>query len=312
MNEILFVMTVDTEADHQAGDVWRRSDPLTFHSVTEGLGRRLAPRLESLGARPTFLVTYEVLGCPAAVETLGRFKNCELGTHLHGECVPPDSVECAGILPRDLQCFYPRDLERAKLASLTQRFKAAFGYRPRAFRAGAYGADGETMALLGELDYRVDSSVTPHMRWALPQGTLDFTAAPEQPYWPACDDISRPGDERQVLQVPVTVSVLRTRSFIRKRPFWLRPSVSTADQMRRVIDDYLARYRAKGNVVLNMMFHSMELVPNASPYTRTEEEAQEMLRRIERVLAFVASQGARFVTLSELAERWSKEDGHAA
>jgi peptidoglycan/xylan/chitin deacetylase (PgdA/CDA1 family) len=304
MTRIYFVITIDTEADHQNEVAWRRSDPLTFHSITEGITHRLAPVLKEYGARPTFLLTYEVLEQESVIRVLAGMQNCELGAHLHAECVPPGEVNCAGISPHGPQYLYPYDVERSKLHSLVEQFTRALGYAPRAFRAGAFGADGETLRLLAELGLDVDTSVTPNLRWNFSQGALDFSRAPEQPYFPSFDEICEPG-HGPVLEVPVTISKLRSR-LLRPRPMWLRPSTSTAEQMIRVIDDQIARHAHQGTLVLNMMFHSMEIIPNASPYTRSEAAAQEFLERIRRVLRYVQARGAEFVTLSELADAWRR------
>jgi hypothetical protein len=306
MVSILFAITIDAEADHQPTREWRRSSPLAFHSIGVGIAERLVPLFARFRARPTYLLTYEVLESREAVGALASLKDCELGAHLHGECAPPQNVDGAGIVPRDLQCLYPRDLERAKIAALVDKFKSVFGYAPRSFRAGSYGADGETMALLNELGFCVDTSVTPHMCWTHPQGILDFTRAPDQPYHPSPDDICDAGTSA-VLEVPVSISLFRSRTLIRWRPFWLRPSTATAEEMMRVIDDYCARYRHADQLALNMMFHSMEVVAGTSPYARTEQDAREVLRRIEETLAYAQSRGAEFLTLSELAERWQEE-----
>jgi hypothetical protein len=55
------------------------------------------------------------------------------------------------------------------------------------------------------------------------------------------------------------------------------------------------------DAVLNMMFHSNELVPGMSPFVRTETEATSFLDRVEDVCRHVVSRGVTPLTLSEAA-----------
>jgi hypothetical protein len=64
-----------------------------------------------------------------------------------------------------------------------------------------------------------------------------------------------------------------------------------------------ARSRSPGvPVVLNAMFHNVEVIPGASPYAETESEARTILERVAALLAFAASESMRFVSLSDVAE----------
>lgn len=306
MPRVYLVVTIDTEADHQGKDIWQHSDPLTFRSVLEGLPERLHPCFQRHKVCPTYLLSYEVLTSPECVETLAALPDCELGTHLHGEFVPPQATQnCAGAISSEIACYYETDLERAKLETLTERFDNIFQKRPRSFRSGAYGADADTLVTLQALGYWVDTSITPHILWNHVGGRLDFRRAPEQPYFPSKDNLCRPG-ELQVLEVPITISVSRSHFPAQPQPLWLRPSTSSAGQMIRVIHEYLTRYRDAEIIVLNMMFHSMEVIPSASPYTPSESAAAEFLKRIDRVLTFCHERNVQFVTLSEVHSLWNK------
>src|SRR3954469_3629410 len=145
------VITIDTEADHR-GDSWIKSSPLTFASIVEGVRKRLAPLFASAGARPTYLLTTEVLDDPASVEVLRGLSGSELGTHLHGDHVAPQAraPDPAGQTSWDFTCFYPEPIEREKIATITRQFADRFGYAPRTYRAGRYAASGRTARLLAE------------------------------------------------------------------------------------------------------------------------------------------------------------------
>jgi hypothetical protein len=71
------------------------------------------------------------------------------------------------------------------------------------------------------------------------------------------------------------------------------------------------RLLADGSPVLNMAFHSSEVLPGGSPYFKTEGQADAFLRRIRQTVAHFVGRGVEPATLSEvrppqMAERGSK------
>lgn len=315
-------VSIDTEADHRA-DSWVRTDPLTFRSVTDGIPEVLTPIFKETGARPTYLLTYEVLNDPASVETLRIVADAELGVHLHGDYVPPgtDPPGAPGTPSVDFGCWYPEALERAKLTTISEVFRDRFSAPPLSFRAGRYAASGRTLALLAELGYVVDSSVTPGLVWTNERDTwqvLDFRRAPLVPYHPDRSDLSMPG-EQPVLEVPITVlrrpgwadavviaaqHVLRRP--VRRYPLFLRPSTASWPWLRWAVGRAVVEARAEGDVWLNIMFHVMEVTPGASPYSATGRVAGRVAGRLRRLLTFLRDRGARFHTLTELAEAFER------
>ncbi len=299
MPQLFFVVTIDAECDRSPN--WRASNPLTFRSVTQGIPERLQPLFRKYAVKPTYLISSEVLEDDASVAVLRALspEEAELGAHLHGAHIEPERRyhDLAGTAAPEFQCQYPAEIEAAKLQNLTALFRARLGFAPASFRAGRFGASARTLQLIAALGYRVDTSVTPHLIW---DGQIDFRRAPEQPYLPDADDINRLGDGK-VLEVPVTIGVMRHRVILR-RARWLRPSFESAEQMIALCEMMIRNYATRPAIVLNMMFHSMEVLPNVSPYTRSDAECAALLNRIERVLQFIAARGARFVGLGELTE----------
>jgi len=254
----------------------------TFRSVVEGI-----PRLRSvwnrLSVMPVYLTTPEVLGSCDSMDVLRQEQRAgaEIGTHLH--------------IGAEFPCSVPDEHEY--LEGLTNLYAQVLGSAPRSYRAGRYGVNDRTLATLQRLGYTVDTSVTPHVNWS-PQGGPDYTAHPVQPYWV--------GD---VLEVPVTVLGAHAwwpfNGWSRYR--WLRPSIATAEQLKWIVDDAADR----GLEVLNMTFHTMELIPGASPYVRTSVGTQLYLRRVETVIAYALGKGFEPITLSDLHAVWAREGPQA-
>lgn len=302
-------VSIDCECDKGPG--WRSQRPLRFTGVTHGIARTLAPVFAHHRARPTYLISPEVLRDPASVDALAAQRDAELGTHLHGEYAEPGAFEPD--VTRAFQRDYPEPIERAKLGSLTTAFRAAFGRAPRAFRAGRFGVGRHTIGILESLDYRVESSVTPAHDWSSSGAPgLDFRGAPSQPYRP---DRYRPGvpGTSRVWEVPVTIRPRLASRLPVIGPWvgrwidgrWLRPTRTGAAQLIAIARDEVrdARRRRPGApVVLHAMFHNVEVVPGASPYAATAAEAQAIVDRLAALLGFAAREGIRVIGLSDVPE----------
>lgn len=321
---IYLAITIDTECDKGPG--WLIQRPLRFRSVVEGIPERLEPIFREFGARATYLLSPEVMQNDECVAVLKKanYHGAELGTHLHGEFIEPHTVfetDTTWVM----QNTYSREVESKKLKNLTQLFIDRFGYSPRSFRAGRFGIGQNTLPILANLGYWVDSSVAPFSQWADKGGSVEFFGVPTQPYFPSDENYKRRGS-LSILEVPVTTgnswydyfpqSILRliprypklwggfTKQFGMKSKLkvsWLRPTFPSIsfDDIRNLLLTQLNRYN-NGNVFLVMMFHNVDIVPGCSPYAHNESDAKLFLRRLAQTLEFVQHCQAHFVTLSEM------------
>jgi hypothetical protein len=304
MGEVFLTVSIDCECDKGRG--WRSQRPLAFVGVSDGVGERLQPLFEKYGAKPTYLLSPEVMRDEKSVDLFSALgSRAEIGTHLHGEYAEPGAFEPE--VTRVFQRDYPRETEREKLQSTTNAFVSAFGRQPKSFRAGRFGVGANTIGLLEELGYAVDSSVTPFMRWGDAGSTFSFERAPTQPYRPSANAPERIGSAKLV-EVPVTI---RPHFFGRLpifgkyvEPRWLRPTRGSGTQLVDVAREEIREAQRAASdrpVVLNAMFHNVEVIPNGSPYAATEGEARAILERLETLLVFAKSQAIHFVGLSDIA-----------
>jgi hypothetical protein len=300
-------MCVSIDCERDKGRRWRVKRPAAFAGVHDGIARRLHPLFRAFGVTPTYLLSPEVLRDTASVDCLAHLPGAfELGTHLHAEYVGPDADDEAESTM--FQAALAPGVERAKLEALTELFIDGFQRRPRSFRAGRFGIGSASLPILADLGYEVDSSVTPLLDWSRTgAGGPSFVEAPLVPYRP---DPARPGrrappGEGGLWEVPVTiragwwqrVPVLGPR--LPRR--WLRPTWGTGRNLvalaRRVL-----REASDRPVVLNVMFHNIEVVAGASPYARDERQAAAILRRLAALLAFTRDAGVRSVGLGQVPE----------
>ena len=193
---VILVVTVDTECDK--GPAWRTQFPLSFRSVTDALPEVLMPLFRRHGVVPTLLLSPEVIRNDESARVLEGLRDCELGTHLHGEFIEPHA-NAGAVGTYETQCHYEPEIEREKLKNLTALFEGRFGRRPTSFRAGRFAATGRTLSYLEELGYLVDSSVTPFRTNYFQGGhTCNHWGAPLRPYRPSADDLRKRGRLRLV------------------------------------------------------------------------------------------------------------------
>ncbi len=313
-------LTVDVEEDMPG---WEITDPIRVENVAAL--QRLAAKCDELGVRPTYLCTYPTVtneGSTAILRELARRGDCELGTHLHPWNTPP----FLGVPGRDGKeqtiTYYQFELGperfRAKLENLHRAVAEVAGKPPVSFRAGRFGIDAATMRELLPLGYEVDSSVTP-LEEHMGDGGPDFRNAPQFPYRPHHDDVTRIGD-LPIVEIPVSVGFTRnlpvllqrafvkapaglhlrgllSRDFLRFLDFgWLYPARFEVEIMRSVAD-VLARL---GAPVFNVFMHSSELAPGLSGRGQDDSEVEAAFARTCDILEhLIDDHGAIPATLSE-------------
>ena len=301
VQKIFLTISIDTECDHDPS--WVRSNPITFESINEGIPNRLQTAFGSIGAVPTYLLTVEVMEDAQCVETLRSLKGeYELGTHLHPAFIEPHKKfhDYAGVDSPDFQAGYSEDIEFRKLENLSNLFVDCFGYRPTSFRAGRFGAASQSLNSLQKLGYKVDTSVTPYVRWTAPNAVADFRRAPEQPYFPAENEIVVAGHYTpdRILEAPITIMP----RLLRRTPIWFRPWFASVDQMKQIFRYQLNKHADKEIININMMFHSMEVIEKASPYPQSADEVKRFIDEMLEGLTWCKEEGVQFCGLSSLHE----------
>jgi hypothetical protein len=298
---------------------WHYSDPLGFKGVSEGIAQILQPLFNKYDIIPTYLINNVVLEDDRSVKTFlhlpGKY---ELGTHLHPEFIEPQKkyTDYAGKKGEANCCFYPPQIEFEKIKNITLLFENRFGFRPASFRAGRYSAGSNTMQSLANLGYLVDTSITPHLCWndRTREKPVDFTGAPEQPYFMDEDDITKENAGGKILQVPISITLKKRpvlREFIvsggglihtlrKHKPIWLRPYYSSSDDMIELARLYLTTYQHRDKIVLNMMFHNVELLPGLSPYSQSEEQCKKYWEQLDVFFSFCKRENFAGISLSEL------------
>jgi hypothetical protein len=300
--KIYLCISIDVEPDCSLN--WHYSVPLAFTCVSRGIGEILHPLFGEFGIRPTYLLNNVVQQDDESVAVLkGLSGKYELGTHLHGDFIEPGLVHSdpAGQDGVMNQCFLDPAIEYGKLKNITSLFTERFGYAPVSFRAGRFSAGPNTIHSLTSLGYKVDTSITPKIIWndVSRERPVDFTKAPDQPYWISDKSFPQPSPEKKLLEIPV--SIVTTRKYgLLKRPLWLRPHYSTAGKMAKVWENLTQANPGKPVLVLNMMFHNVEVIPNLNPYTKSSKDVGRYLDSLRIFFDFCLKKNVQPATLSDI------------
>ena len=315
MTTVYFLLTIDTEEDNAWNLDFRPHTDVTVENI-----QHLPPFQQfcnEIGLRPTYLIDYPVAvdqTASAILRQLFKEGQCEIGTHVHPWCNPPYTEE------RNHRNSYlnnlPPELQYDKLRVLTETIEERIGTRPVSYRAGRYGFDHSTVPVLEALNYVVDSSVVPLRNNKNPDEP-SFTKVSLLPYHLNRKNVCQPGDS-PIVEIPITVDFTRKIPGWLKQAYptlpdigirrilrilfgiemaWLRPSYASLAAMQRLSEVVIA----SGVPILNMMFHSSELMPGGSPYNKTSEDMEQFLAKIKSLIAYLSERYAlRFITLKEV------------
>ena len=291
----LFV-TIDTEPDCDTS--WRRSSPLTFTSVTRGIPGILRPLWDRHGINPIYFVSPEVVRDDECCMVLKReIRNgAVIGTHLHSEYVEPDITihDPAGKVSGEFPCYaHTAEIEYEKIRNMTRMIEDRLEYRPYWYRAARYGADLDTIRILSELGYRYDSSVTPGIDWSRIGGP-DHSRAPLQPYWIDKDDLYAGSEQRRsigIKEYPITINGKRFGILGALLPDtwlfynWLRPTHMSVIEQKRIIDIFIKKFN---DPVFVLIFHSMEIMINKTPFVRNELMRKRLVKNLEKIIEYAS------------------------
>lgn len=279
-------VTIDTEMD--ANKHWKKMWPPEYSSIYKGIPEFYRPIWDKYDVHPIYFLSPEILYDDKCCDIIREeiTKGAIIGAHLHPEYIDPDICYEEGRQTR--RSMAPcndctTDIERAKIKNLTDLIENKLGIRPEWYRAARFAADDETYTILDEMGYKYDSSVTPGIDWS-DRGSANHLNAIMQPYKIAGTSIT---------EYPITIEGKRLGVFGGLLPNnwifyrWLRPTHMTYLEMKNL----LKRHHQRDNVRLVMMFHSMEVMINKTPYVRWKWMQKYYLWRLDKILKYATREG---------------------
>lgn len=319
--KVYIIISIDTECDKDPK--WEIPQPMSFENIK--IQKDIFGELYSkYNIKPTYLLSPEILKNDECIKIFKEFQNIELGTHLHEEFIEPNSNVMAN-RTKNIQADLSPEIEKAKLTQLTELFTHKFGYSPKSFRAGRFGSSPRSYKVLEELGYLVDSSITPFKTNYFDSGFVsNGWGKPLEPYF--CTK------NKKILQVPVTIinrdfnnipsfilnkmeskktSILKkffTKLGFKSKSEWLRPYRKNSDEMKNISEFVLKnKFKKDDFAILNIMFHSNEILPNASPYCKNNKEVNNFVNSLDQLFNHLTQKYQLcFIGLGDVYELYSR------
>jgi hypothetical protein len=293
----LFVV-IDTEEEFDWGAPFARDRRSVSHLRHVGAVQRL---MRTYGITPIYVIDYPVATDPAGYEPLGELHDAgeaTIGAHLHPWVTPPFDE------PLDARhsyaCNLDPKLEAAKLRITRDAIAERFGAAPKVYKAGRYGFDARTAALVEQLGFDVDTSINPAMDFSA-DGGPSFEAFDARPFWF--------GMSRRLLELPCTTALIGaagrmrrvSRHAMRLAQAAVRVKVPAILSRLRILDRVmlspegfaLAEMRrltkallARGVRTFTLSFHSPSIEPGHTPYVRTRADLSAFLKTLDDYFAF--------------------------
>ena len=305
-----FVISIDVEGDNEWEE--KKRQHITLENINQ------IPRFHRLcqkfDIRPTYLLSYPPM---VSSKSSGIFRelndngDCEIGTHLHVWSTPP--IRTIDIENMTFQMDLSIKDLKEKLKKITDSLHSTVHCEPVSFRAGRWGIDGRSLRLLEELDYQIDSSVTPSFSWESIGGPK-FIAANPEPYYPDQYDLTKTGNST-ILEIPVSIAfsreipnflkniyfklpnnikgVMRRLNII--HPIWLEPTFTPFNRLKNLS----LKLKRQGSGFLHMMIHSSSLLPGGSPMSANSKRVEEIFINLENYFSFLKQNNYQPVTFLE-------------
>ena len=299
-----FIVSVDVEEEFDWGRPLARENRGVAAMTAFPEGHR---RFADEGVGLACMVDHPVVTDPAAAAILARVVEdgrSEIGAQLHPWVTPPfdEVLTPVNSYPGNLPC----DMEAAKIDTITAALTRAFGRSPRAYRAGRYGIGPNTLRLLADRGYQVDSSVRARYDYRA-KGGPDATSI-------GCSAFRRDG----MIELPLTTvytgaarrfgtalhgaagRLPRARGVLARSGLLSRVALTPEDMP---IADALAAVSVaveEGVQLLVFSFHSPSLSPGYTPYVRDAADLRMFFGWWDAMFAHLRRLAVRPTTLDEV------------
>jgi hypothetical protein len=305
-------VVIDTEEEFDWAAGFDRRNTSVEHMRDIAL---LQSVFDEAGIVPLYVVDYPIATQRTSSVPLSEYHaqgRCEIGAHLHPWVSPPydEAVNARNSYPGNL----PRELEHAKLAQLVAAIEQNLGVRPRAYKAGRYGAGPNTAQILEELGLDIDLSPCPPFDLG-GDGGPDWSGFPVEPFWI--------GEKRRVLSIPNTGAYVgfvkdgahglyrlanskglawsRAGGILARlgavERLFLSPEGYSLSDMRRLT----LALADRGVRHFTLSLHSPSVRPGCTSYVRTLDDRAKFLDTCRRYFQFFLGEfGGRRTTTAEL------------
>ena len=310
------VITIDVEEDNWGEFI---TDGYSLENIKKIQG--LQKIFDQFKVKPTYLINYPVATDKFSVEMFRSFVaegKCEIGAHCHPWNTPPFE-EDLGVY-NSMLCNLPEKLQHRKLSILKNTIYQNLGINSVSFRAGRWAFGSSVARAFHKLGFKVDTSVTPYTKWNEWYG-VDYRNSTPRPYRFSSDNIFKPIENGELLQIPVSIGFFQKNyaicslltKFVETKAMkkirlkgvlyrlkilnkaFLSPEISTGQEMINLAE----RMKCLGFDILNLFFHSTTLLPGCSPFNNNQAEEKLFLQHITKFLEYVENERIESILLKD-------------
>jgi hypothetical protein len=181
-----------------------------------------------------------------------------------------------------------------------------FAFRPISFRNGEGWQCPETLATVERLGLTIDSTAIPGRR-ARPPHPMDWTGAPNQPYYPRPENICEPGPPRRLLEIPMNTWLVKAPYDAQPQLRYMNPAVH-----EHLFGGALREWTAAGRrsrdgiYVWVLVFHPDEVLAQPQPDALYAGSPRSLCQNVATLYRCALEIGdlLEFATISRAAERW--------
>lgn len=271
---------------------------------------------------------YAIAADQAGAQILKQFdsEHCEIGAHLHPWANPPFFDETSEFSSHVINL--PTQHVEAKLDALVNIIKQNIGVEPKSFRTGRWGINGDVLKMLISRGFEVDSSIYPLYK----NEYFSCVKAPRKSYFPDFADTNLEGQQRDIVEIPVTCGFNRSNTKLAQslhklmetppftwlhingllwhslllRKLYLSPELCSAKDMIRLVK---ARLK-KGDKLFHMYLHSSSLVEQVTGLNNELDAREKICKRIAEVVKYIQQHAdVEFVTLTQAQSDAFKNEG---
>ncbi len=225
------------------------------------------------------MVDHPVACDPAAIDILSAILadgRSSIGAQLHSWVTPPYAAMTAA---DSYAGNLPRDLEAAKLDTLTDALRSAFGASPIAYRAGRYGIGPQTAELLTRRGYRMETSMRARYDYRY-DGGPDFSAIGNASFRlgslievPLTTVFTGRIRRHGPILFPSLARIPRARGALARTGLLQRIALTPEDMpIKDALEAVRIAIEEDGERLISFSFHSPTVLPGHTPYVRNADD----------------------------------------
>lgn len=302
-----FLISVDTEEEFDWDGPFKRSG---HTNVSVSKLERFQSFVEKYSVKPVYFVDYSIVendDAASFLKTVVKSDAASVGVHMHPWINPPFEEEVNNY--NSFAGNLPKELEEKKILKLRDIIVEKTGKRPIIYRAGRYGVGPNSIDILSEHGFSIDSSVRSRFDYSSESGP-DFAHIGPEPLWL--------DQERRLLELPLTTVF---SGLLRKQGDLLSPIFNRSDMLRALLSkskmleripltpEGVSAREAKEAIdialddqlkLLVFSFHSPSLSPGHTPYVQTSADLDRFYDWWREVIEHLLEQDVSPIGIDEI------------